>query len=305
MAQNNLRILYQNKADTATVTVSSTASSTMTAANLINDLKGVVWRSGQTATTTSNTRAHIKVVFPEATTMGCIVLAYSNLKAGATVDITGYTGTPPTFSGTVNAPTITYSSTVTNLEFDTGPIEVSKPAPLGYFEWGYSPLGIMGNDLGKHYAVAWIPLALRVPVTSIVIEVTNSDNIDRYIQTSRLIIGDYWSPKYNTSFGLTAGVKDLSTAERSEAGDLITVNGSSYTTLSFDLKYLDIKDRNEYNRVIKTAGMKKPIFVSLFPEDQDPSKEQMHQIYGKHSNLFGINHPIFDMYATQVEIEEV
>jgi hypothetical protein len=303
MAQNNLRMLYSNVADSATVTVSSTASASMVAANLVSDLKGVVWRSAAAGATVAKTAANIKLVFASPITIGCLVLAYSNLKAGATVRITGYTGTAPVLAGTTDVPTFT--TTGSNLEFDTGYVDVNKPAPIGSFEWGVGPLGPLGNEIRRGYSVVWLAAALRVPVTSMIVEIINADNIDTYIEVSRLIMGEYWSPDYNTSFGLTAGFKDLSTTDRSEAGDLITTNGAQHTTLSFDLKYLSPKDRNEYNRIIKTNGTKKAMFISLFPEDADPIKEQMHQLYGKQVQLFGISHPIYEMYSSQVEIEEI
>jgi hypothetical protein len=306
MAQNNLRIVYDNHIDdsTNTATVSSTASASTTAINLASDLKGLVWRSAQTATTVSNTKAHIKVVFTTPSTMSCIALAYTNLKVGATVQVTGYTGTAPVFSGTTDAPSFT--TTGSTLVFDSGIVDVNKPAGLGQFDWGISALAPTGNEIRRGYSVVWLPIESRFPCTSVMIEITNSDNIDRYIEVSRLIMGDYWSPDYNTSFGLTAGFKDISTTERSEAGDLITSNGPQFTTLSFDLQYMTPKDKNEFNRLIKANGIKKPLFVSLFPENTDDYvKEQIHQVYGKQVQLFGITHPIFEMYSSQVEIEEI
>jgi hypothetical protein len=305
VAQNNLRIIYNNLTDVAgtTVTVSSTASSSTVVAKMLTDYKGEVWRSANMATTLPITFANIRIVFTTPSIVSGVILAYTNLRSDASIRVRGYVGTAPTLTGTTDAPTITENGLTL---FDTDFEECNPPAGLGQFQWGLEGLGITGNELRKGYSRIWIPLADRVPCTSLTIEIQNPGNVDRYIEVGRLIIGDYWSPTYNTSFGLSANFKDTSSAERSEAGDLITVNGIQYPSVSFDLKYLNIKDRNEFNRLIKNRGTKKPLFVSLFPDNTgDYVKEQMHQIYGKQVQLFGISHPIFDMYSSQVEIEEI
>lgn len=49
MAANNLRIIYQNIADTATLTASSTAGTT-SVNNLKKDSKASIWRSSTSST---------------------------------------------------------------------------------------------------------------------------------------------------------------------------------------------------------------------------------------------------------------
>jgi hypothetical protein len=65
------------------------------------------------------------------------------------------------------------------------------------------------------------------------------------------------------------------------------------------------KDRVNFNNLQRAKGTKKPLFISVFPEDADKGKEQIYRIYGKMSQLYGIEHPIFEMYSSQIEIEEV
>lgn len=132
-----------------------------------------------------------------------------------------------------------------------------------------------------------------------------------YIEASRLIIGPYWSPKYNTDYGLTNTVKDMSTHDRTDAGDLITKRGPRYSTLSFDLKWLDQADRIQLTKLLIGSGMSKPIFISLFPDNTDTGlavdyeKERAHQCYGKMVQVPGVSYSTLDIYSTQIEIEEV
>lgn len=310
MAQNNLRILYNNLVDlsplsTSTVSASSTASSSMVATNLASDYKGLVWRTAQSSTSVGQTKGILKVDFTVESIIGAVILAFSNLKVGATVRVTGYVGASPVITaGTTDVPAFT--TTNSTLVFDSGTVDVNKPALLGQFVWGLEELGVSGAELRRNYSVVWLPVEARVPVDSIVIEITNADNIDRYIEVSRLIVGNYWSPTYNFPYGLGLGHKNTGSTERSEAGDLISVVGSQNPVLTFDLAYMDTMDKNEMVRLIQKRSTHSPIFVSLFPENAaDPVKEQMYQIYGKLAQTPGVTHFTLDMYNSQVEVEGI
>lgn len=305
MAQNNLRILYNNLADVGTVSASSTASSSMLATNLTSDYKGLIWRTAQSATSVLQTKGILKVTFTNKPVIGVVVLAFNNLKVGATVRITGYVGTSPVITaGTVNDPAFT--TVGSTLMFDSGLVDVNKPALLGQFVWGLEELGPTGNEIGKNYSTIWLPETHRVPVDSIVIEITNSDNSDRYIEVSRLIVGNFWSPRFNMPYGMSLGLKSTGSSERSEAGDLISVVGTLNPSLSFDLAYMDSSDKTELVRLIQKRSIHSPIFVSLFPENlEDPVKEQMYQIYGKLAQTQGVTHFTLDMYNSQLEVEGI
>ena len=132
-----------------------------------------------------------------------------------------------------------------------------------------------------------------------------------YIEASRLIVGKYWSPKYNTDYGLSNTIKDLSTHDRTDAGDLITKRGPRFSSLNFDLKWLDQSDRIQLTKILLGNGLPKPIFISLFPDNTDTGlvidyeKERAHQCYGKLTQVPGVQYSTLDMYSTQIEIEEV
>lgn len=282
---NKLRIIYQNLADTATLTASTTASASTPASNMKLDTKSLVWRStGKSAT--------IVVNFPTLSIVGGVVLPFCNLSSTATIRVEGFTtangiGTPAS-------------------EADTGIISACPYQPLGSWAWGSIPLGLNTYAYGGGtYARAWFPSGNQPSCLSLLITINDPDNQQTYIEASRLVIGAYWTPKYNTSFGLSTAVKDMSEHTRSESGDLVTNRGIRYSTMNFDLKYLDPSDRNEFSKIVRGSGLPKPIFISLFPEDADSGKEQIHQIYGKLSQLGPISHHIFEMYSTTIDIEEM
>lgn len=308
MAANNLRVVFKNLVDNPAnqLTVSSTASATTTAANMINDYKGYAWRSAQTSTTVSDTLAVIRLVCDQPSPAGVVVLAYTNLKVGTLVRVRGYLGPAPTINtGTANDPVVVEDVNST-LMFDSGFIDCMIPAALGQFQWGLDSLGLMGNDEYSNYTTVWLDDAHRIPCTTFIIEVQNRGNSDGCIKVGKLIVGDYWCPQFNTSYGADYGIIDSTQSERTEAGDLISSVGSKHKTMSFDLEFMSVKDRSELNRIIKYVGTSIPIFVSIFPENSnDYIKEQVYEIYGKFTQLSNIAHSMYDTYSTQLELEEV
>ena len=313
MAQNNLRILYRNQLDEgtltaisntiatgayATITCSSAASAATGAVNLTYNAKSKVWRSATSSTT--SVKANMVITFP-ATVVGGVILPFCNLTTSATIRVRGYIGTAPTLGGTVDTPTTSATGT---LVFDTGSVLACPTVSLGVWDWGTTPLGINSYAYGGGtYGRVWVPI--QTSCTSILIEIVDT-NPSRYIELSRVVIGPYWSPKFNTEYGLSSSRKDTSVHTRTESGDLITTRGVQYRTMNFSLNYLTSLDRTQLLYLLAGNGMSRPLFISLFPNNSDDySKEQEHQIYGKLSQLNDITHPMFSTYATSIDIEEI
>ena len=309
MAANNLRIIYENIVDLSTTTIvaSSTASNSTATSNLKSDTKSLIWRSASVTTSPQNAKYTVKanlLVTCTTSNIGGIILPFCNLSSSATIRVRGYNGAIPVMGGTVDSPTVTAIGT---LRFDTGAVLASPAQVFGLWSWGTVPLGVNSYSYGGGaYGRVWIPLNSQKTCTSLIIEIIDTQNPSPYIEVSRLVIGSYWSPKYNTSYGLSSSTKDLSTHERTESGDLITNRGIRYRTMKFDLNYLTSPDRLEFSRILRGNGLPKPILISLFPDNAtDYDKEQAHQIYGKLSQLSDVVNPILDMYSTSIDIEEI
>lgn len=268
----SLRIVYDNLVDVSTLSANVTDSGT-DVNNLKSDIKSKVWRStGKTGT--------ITITFGGSRKVSAIALPFCNLTSAATIQVTA--------NGSTNLGTfvpVVY-------KFDDLYSYQSPPAGISEYYYGR---GTYGRIWLNSPATSYSSITLTISDTS------NSSNIE----LSRLIIGEYWAPKYNTSYGLSYGMKDLSKHDRTEAGDLITLRGPRYGTLSFDLKYMDTTDRTNVLKIMKQNGLAKPMFVSLFPQDSDPVKEVQHQIYGKLSQLSPIAYPFLDMYSTGIDLEEI
>lgn len=270
MAGNNLRIIYKNVADTSTISATST-NGTTSVANLKKDPKSLIWRSvGNTATLT--------VTLAEASIVGGVILPYTNLSASALITVTLNTG------------------------YTTGPVLACPYQGLAGWDWGSVPLGVNGYSQGNSScARVWFPLQSCTSMT-----IAISDTGVTNIEASRLVIGSYWSPTYNTTYGLAMQQQDTTEHQRAESGDILTTNGITYASMNFELSWLQPSDRLQLSAILKGNRKINPVFISLFPDnDTDWAKEQLYQIYGKLSNLSAITNNLPDMYQSSVEIEEI
>jgi hypothetical protein len=155
-------------------------------------------------------------------------------------------------------------------------------------------------------SITIISVSITIIVSVSITLITDTNNTAGYVEASRLVIGDYWSPTYNTSFGLMAAPKSLSTNSRTESGDLVTNRGIQYNTMSFDLTWLNPADRLIFTKIIKSNGINKGLLISLFPDAaEDYDKEQTFQIYGKLTQVPDLTHPMYTMYSSKVDIEEI
>lgn len=292
---SNLRIIYSNVADTASLLASSELNSTTTpVTNLARDAKAKVWRSNTSSTTA--VKAMIRATFSSQVITG-VILGFTNNSPAATMTVRGYTGTPPTFGGTVDTPTISGGT----LSWTVGPTLCCPPNISDTYSWGTTSYN--AYEKGTGYSRLW--LGDQTAVTCIVIEI-NDVATEKYVEVSRLIVGRHWSPVYNTSYGINVDYKDTSRSARSESGDLITSVGVRYATMGFDLSFMENKDRIELNRLNRLVGTRSPIFVSLFPDNSDDyNLEQIYQIYGKQTQSLAINHPMYSIFSSQMELEEI
>ena len=281
---SNMRILYNNVADKATLTASSTAGSLGVAA-LLTDIKSDVWRA------TSGV-AQITATWSLAQVVGVVVLPFCNLSGGATIRVRGYT------LATDALPLL-----------DTGYTQAATTIPLDTtdtWSWGLDPLGVNAYTYGsgygsRTYAVSWVTVGAY---EKLVIDIDDTYNPAGYVEVSRLVAGYYYEASINPQHGVDVGIADTSKHERSDAGDLITNRGTTHKTLSLNLSVMPVADRNIVWRLLRN-GVSKPFFLSLVPNATDAMEEQVFQIYGKLSRQGAIKYQFVNQYNTTLEVEEI
>lgn len=275
----NIRVINSNVADQATVAATSSASAALGPANLQTDDTGAVWRSSGTTETLTATWA-------AAQTFGAVVLPYANLSSLATVQVKVYANTGDA------APA-----------YDSGAVLACPPTPLNLLSWGFDKLGVNAYSyVGAAIARVYIP---QIAAQKVAITIVDAGNPAGYLEVGRLIIGQYWEGKKNVDYGATLTHVDTTNNVRSDAGQLLSDVGTTHRQLSFNMSNLTPDERQALWNILVGAGRVKPLFVSVFPENTDPSLEQAHQMYCKRMNNFAMSNPMFQQYISQLEFEEV
>lgn len=269
---SNLRVIYDNAADRATLSTSATVTN-LGAANLTTDVKSAVCRStGTTLTITATWNA--------AETIGGVALAFTNCTDNANIQVDAYTLTTdstPTYSTAVVA---SRGGVVTN-------------RGVNYFAYG-----------GGIYARCWIDQ--RVQAQKIVITLTDPTNPQGYVEVGRLIIGDYWSSVVGVEQGNTSmSVNDMSEQQRTYSGDLYVNVKPKFRKQTLSMPSLDSSDRAQLWSILWNNGMVKPVFLSLFPNNTDNKLEQAHMLYGRLSTNAAMSTPYFNAMSAKLDVEEI
>ena len=275
---SNLRIIYDNAADRAVLTASSQVGE-LGVANLKTDEKCEILRAAGTALT-------ITATLPIGEIVGGVALPFCNLSAAATIRVRAYAEPGDA------APVV-----------DTGAVLACAYSPLGAFAWGATRLAVNAFSYGGGtYARAWFN---RTTARHFIIDLDDPNNRAGQIEVARLVMGNYWSPENNASYG--AGVTPVDTSEQYRtAGNSQQVSrGAQYRKLAFPLDCMTPIDRANLWRIVRGNGLSQPVFISLLPDNADPELEQAHQVYGRLSSLAAITIPRFEAYATTFDIEEL
>lgn len=272
----NLRIIYKNIADTATISASSTAGS-LTASNMQNDIKGKVHRSAGLSVTYTLT-------WPTAQSVTAVSLPAHNLSQNATITVNIYSDAGATALVTTSG---------------TGPA-----APGSSNMWNWSP-PLNANTFafgGFNKTTIWFN---QVYSTVRAIKITLTDattNTIGYIDCARLVVGSHWEPTHNVQNGtLQMSPQDMSTSTRTDAGDLISNRSVVYDTLSLGTVYLSETDRSTFYRMLK-QGSSKYVLLSVFPSMNNVTLEADHTIYGRLAQT-STSQPYYGYFDIPIEIE--
>lgn len=273
-----MRLAYLNKADSATLTASTSAGG-LVVGNLKNIYKSKVWRStAKTATITAQ--------WSTAVITNVLVLPFTSLSSASTVRIRCY------INAADSAPA-----------YDSGVVVAIPPKPITEFPWGEVPIGVNGYSYGNSsMLVKYFPVNAY---QKIVIDLDDTFGTLGYIEAGRLFISSYYEFENNADFGLVKTTVDTSETYRNEASDLLTERGIMYQTMKMSLSAMRNADREFIYNVVSKATVRQPVFVSIFPENTDAQLEQEYQIYGKLSSQNSISILNINRFSSELELESV
>lgn len=270
---SQLKIITNNLADSAIITVANTAAN-MGADKLKTETKGEVCR------VLSGT-ASIVLGWSTLQTVGAVVIPASSLGASSTVRVRLYS-----------------DQAGTTLLHDTGEAYAAPGGILGY--WNFTqPLNVNQFAFGFAPETA-IYLPEHFAVRRVVVDLV--DPGATFIDMARLIVGPTITTEYNATYGQTDGLIDLSQNSRAASGDLKTDHGPKAKRLSFNLDFIDKADRAKIKRILD-IGIGRFIWVSLMSESDDPELQRDKSIYGKLTQPQAMQWANYAGHTAQFEIE--
>lgn len=269
---SKLRVIYQNLADTATITASSTASG-YPVTNLQTDTKSTWHRSvGTTITYT--------LTWGTAQTIGGVVLPCTNLSKNASILVRFYNGA--------------------NTQLNAGAVATTACVD--------SPIQAWTNPNGNQFVYgavsksAWWLSTPLATVTKIEIQLQDASNPVGYVDCARIVCGPYWQPVYTADRqNLNITTTDTTENTRSDAGNLVSDQGFVYDELQFSLSTLVDTDRDELVKILQRVGTGRYLLASVFPENNNSRQEQLYTVYGKRSNS-AIQYVIAGYSSHQVQL---
>ena len=281
----HLRIITNNAADRATITVANTAAG-MGADKLKTDIKGEVCR-------VLSSTATITLDWASLETVGAVVIPASNLGPNSTIRVRAYldaTGT--TLLGDSGVKFAAPGAILENWDF-------SQPLNVNYFADGTISLSVNYFTDGAIPIVACY-LPEQVAARKVVIDIANPDST--FTDLARLVVGGYHAPAYTSAYGATVGTQDMTKNSRAASGDIKSDWGPRSSTMNFDLNWIASQDRERIRQLI-ARGVGKFMFISLLAEHPDPVLERDYSIYGKPMQPGGMAFAFYNIHSSQFQIE--
>lgn len=270
----NLRMVTDNYIDTSILSATPTLSTTLNQENLKNVSRAKVTRS------TSASIQEISGIFNEEKTVSSIIIGRHNFPEGTLYRAILYSD---------NA----YTTSI----YDTGNLVISADElgsdlwTWGDFLWGatawgadrqieaFAPKANLAHWLPSEVQARSFKLIIDVPVSSGGLFPMNKTYYPIYTGTNthfeigRLIIGKYIEPTYNTSYGHNISWVEDTKQYRTDAGTLRSDISLPNRRFEFDIGTMTEIDRTLIQNALRRVGLRKDIFISLFPEDPDVTKQ--------------------------------
>lgn len=237
----NVRLIYDNAADRATLAASPALVSTLPVTNLQDPSRS------RPARTTSTATQVITGGWSVLEMVGSMALSRHNLSSGATLQLELFSGAGLTGS----------------LLFDSGEALAVSAFGWGEFGWGMTGWGGSVFDswpdrFSNLYFTAVLARSFRLTIK-------DASNAAGYLQMGRLFLGPYFEPVSNMSYGLTCGPQEDSRQTRTDGGTLRTDPQGSYRHWSFDLDWVEPAERATLTEILRLKGKRTDMFINCFP----------------------------------------
>lgn len=275
----NLRIISTNEADEAVL-----ASGDFLAALPVGNLQ----LQGRARVARTVDAAGLKLIegeWPNPRVLTACVLQGHNLTSSATWRL-------QCWSGAGQAGSLTY---------DSGTQRALRRVGWGLFGYGLVPWGsTVFTGWERAFSVLWFP---AVAARSWRITLADAGNPAGYLQAKRLLMGSYFEPVVNAEYGLELTWQEDTKQERTQASTLRSDAGPQYRRVSGNLSHLDAIERARFMELCRKVGMRREIFVSVFP-GTGSTQERDYALLGKFTAMPAGAHGNPASWSNNFTIEE-
>ncbi|WP_323142708.1 phage head spike fiber domain-containing protein [Massilia phyllosphaerae] len=153
---------------------------------------------------------------------------------------------------------------------------------------------------GGAYARAWFP---ETQFRAFAIDLVDTNNLQGYIEASKLVIGRYWSPPYGLT-SVSATDVDATTHYSTAAGDLPSRASTISKEISIEMSALAPADRARLASILR-ASRAYPIFVSVRTGDPDLDAERAHTVLGKRMGDSEVALQAAERYGSKVTVRSI
>jgi len=185
--------------------------------------------------------------------------------------VTNVIGTP-NFDGELLPDFLAWDSGILNVTEETVGSDLWE---WGSFLWGVEAWGV--DKVETEFSppaniVEWIP-TVQTGIRGFKIELFSAGSNVSYFELGRLIIGKYIQPTYNIGYGHSLTWEETTKQYRTDAGSLRSDISIPYRKFEFNLGTITEDDRVLLQHELRNVGLRKDLFVSLFPEDSSNEKK--------------------------------
>ena len=270
----NLRMVIDNYVDNSVLTATPAFKPNLPVSNLKTPARAKICRSTDTSS------QEISGIFSELKTVSSVILGRHNIAIGAKVTIELFSD--------VSLSSSLYNTTITINSSNAG----TDLWPWGDFIYGSVAWGAdkqVEAFSPKANLVHWITTPIvNVQGFKITVLPTGStgkglsllnkgftfwDADTDTFEFGRLIIGEYIEPTYNTSYGHNMSWEESTKQFRTDAGTLRSDISLPNRRIEFDIGTMTEADRTNIQAALRTVGLRKDFYISLFPEDSDVDKQ--------------------------------
>ena len=275
----NIRLIYDNAADRATLAASPALVTTLPVGNLQDPSRG------KPARTTSTADQVITGDFPGIELIGGMAITRHNLSSSAQLRLELFAST-----GLGGA-----------LLFDSALFNAIPAFGWGEFGWGAAGWGgSVFDDWPDRFSTLYF---VAVLARSFRLTIKDAANPAGYMQIGRLFLGPYFEPSENMSYGLNCAPVEDSKQTRTDGGTLRTDPSGSYRRWSFSLDALPAEERVVITEIMRKQGKRKDMFLNCFP-GVGGVKERDYAGAVKLTKLPDVPHDYYNNWRAALEFEE-